>query len=213
MKAVIIADDNTAIERFSIVLKSAGYDIIIYRWLVKALDNIEEIAPHLILASTVDYPRHWKTIVQYAKSGIGGIVPQVILYTGKDFPEEEQKKADALGVRGTVSSYDVTGLDELRNILEQDNDIYSGRLSNPENEKGYQFVFSDPDKQYFVTGTVAEYNGQTIVFIPDYYENSTLSLNQTVSNASLYIDGTVETVDAVVKKTGKILEFQIHQNE
>ncbi|QTQ11830.1 hypothetical protein HRI96_06220 [Treponema parvum] len=129
MKALIIADDPIAVERFSAVFKTAGYDVIVYRWLVKAIDNIEEISPHIILVSAVEYPRHWKTVTQYAKSGISATAPQVILYTGKDFSEEEQKKASQLGVRGFFSSYDVDGLDKLREILKKENDIYEGSLS------------------------------------------------------------------------------------
>lgn len=134
MKALIIADDPTAIERFSAVLKDAGYDIIVYHWLVKAIDNIEEIAPHIILVSAVEYPRHWKTLTQYAESGISGIIPQIILFTDKNFSEDEQKKAAALKVRGWFTSYDVDGLDNLRKILKKGNDIYEGTLDVPDSD-------------------------------------------------------------------------------
>ena len=43
MKALVVADDEKAINNISQVLKSAGYDPIVYKWLLKALDNIEEI--------------------------------------------------------------------------------------------------------------------------------------------------------------------------
>ena len=45
MKALLVADDEKAINNISEVLKSAGYDTIVYKWFLKALDNIEEIAP------------------------------------------------------------------------------------------------------------------------------------------------------------------------
>jgi|GEM_PF-757387 len=136
MKAVIIADDDTAIERISIVLKSAGYDVIIYRWLMKALDNIEEIAPHLLLISTRDYPRHWKILSQYVRSSIAEKnnehPVQIILYTGDEFSDEDRKKASELGVRGVFTSCDVTGLEQLREVLEHGNDIFSGTLTPDE---------------------------------------------------------------------------------
>ena len=126
MKALLVADDEMAIENISQVLKSNGYDTIVYKWLLKALDNIEEIAPHLIVVSTADYPRHWKTLAQYATSGFGDYSPQIILYTDENFGEEEQKKAEALHVRGTFDSVGVDGLDKLREILTKKDDIYSG---------------------------------------------------------------------------------------
>lgn len=132
MKALLVADDEKAINNISEVLKAAGYDTIVYTWLLKALDNIEEIAPHLIIVSTGDYPRHWKTLAQYATAGFGDYKPQIILYTDENFNEEEHKKAEALHVRGTFDSVTVEGLDKLREILKKADDIFSGYLTEEE---------------------------------------------------------------------------------
>ena len=132
MKALLVADNEMAINNISSVLKSAGYDTIVYKWLLKALDNIEEIAPHLIVVSTGDYPRHWKTLAQYASSGFGDYNPEVILYTDENFSEEEEKKAEALHVRGCFDSVGVDGLDKLRKILAKSDDIFSGHIMEAE---------------------------------------------------------------------------------
>ncbi|MDE5798438.1 MAG: hypothetical protein K2H73_05395, partial [Treponemataceae bacterium] len=129
MKALVVADSDTVIEHVGSVLKTAGYDIITYRTLLKAFDNFEEIAPHLIVISTEAYPRHWKTLAQYATVPLGAYKPQVILYTGGTLDEEEQKKAKALHIRGCFSAIDVKGLDELRRILAEKDDIFSGSLN------------------------------------------------------------------------------------
>ena len=131
MKALLVANNDTVIENVSTVLKTAGYDIIKYRALLKALDNVEEIDPHLIIISTKEYPRHWKTLAQYATVPLGSYAPQVILYTGGTFSDEDKKKAEALHVRGIFNSVDVDGLDVLREILSLDNDIFSGELTPP----------------------------------------------------------------------------------
>ena len=130
MKALLVADNGLVIDNVSTVLKTAGYDIITYHALLKALDNIEEISPHLIVISTKEYPRHWKTLAQYATVPMGTYTPQVILYTGGEFSKEDQDKAQALHVRGYFKSVDVDGLDELRTILSQKNDIFSGDLTD-----------------------------------------------------------------------------------
>ena len=132
MKALLVADDEKAINNISEVLKSAGYDTIVYRWLLKALDNIEEVAPHLIVVSTGDYPRHWKTLAQYSTIGFGDYKPQIILYTDENFNQEEAEKAEALHVRGTFDSVEVEGLDKLREILKKADDIFSGYLTEEE---------------------------------------------------------------------------------
>src|SRR5574344_661683 len=100
MKALLIADDDKVISRTSSILSSCGYDCIIYRWLLKALDNVEEIAPQLVVVSTRDYPRHWKTLVQYISGLTDTTAPKVILYIDKDFSQDEKKKAQALGIKG-----------------------------------------------------------------------------------------------------------------
>ena len=135
MKALLVADDEKAINNISEVLKAAGYDPIVYKWLLKALDNIEEVAPHLIIVSTADYPRHWKTLAQYASTGFGDYALELILYTDENFSEEEKKKAEALHVRGYFNSVGVEGLDQLREILTKTDDIYSGSLADEEQNR------------------------------------------------------------------------------
>ncbi len=132
MKALLVADDEKAITNISEVLKTAGYDVIVYKWLLKAMDNIEEIAPHLIVISTKDYPRHWKTLAQYSSTLAADYTPEIILYAEEPLPDEEEKKAEALHVRGIFDSCEVEGLDKLRQILAKKEDIFSGLLTEPE---------------------------------------------------------------------------------
>lgn len=132
MKALLIADDEKAITNISEVLKSAGYDVIVYKWLLKAMDNLEEIKPHLIVISTKDYPRHWKTLAQYASGINSDYKPELILYAEEPLSEDELKKAETLRVRGIFNSCEVEGLDKLRQILSKTPDIFSGYLTDPE---------------------------------------------------------------------------------
>lgn len=128
MKALLIADSALAINNISQVLESAGYDVIVYKWLMKALDNIEEISPHLIIISAKEYPRHWKIMAQFASAFSSSYRPQVVLYAQDGLGEEEIKKAEILGVRGIFESVDVKGLDKLREILLKEPDVFSGKL-------------------------------------------------------------------------------------
>ena len=106
MKAIIICDDEELIGKVDSALASLSYDTIIYRWLLKALDNIEEIRPDIVIVSASDYPRHWKTLTQFIKSGIAGKIPDVILYVPKSFSETENMKAQKLGIKGIFDSCD-----------------------------------------------------------------------------------------------------------
>ncbi len=132
MKALLVADNNLVIDNISQILETAGYDVIIYNWLLKALDNIEEISPHLIVVSAKDYPRHWKTLAQYASMGFRSYKPQIILYAEGGLNDDDIQKAKTLNIRGVFESVDVKGLDQLRNILTKESDIFSGSLTEEE---------------------------------------------------------------------------------
>ena len=119
MKALVVCDDAEVIAQLDTALQQYGIDTILYRWLLKALDNIEEISPDFTIISASDYPRHWKTLSQFINSGIGRAANKIILYTPEPLPSEERKKADALGIRGCFASLDKCegGLETLHSFL------------------------------------------------------------------------------------------------
>lgn len=104
MKALVISDKQEIIDSLQSYLKKNNFDIIIYRWLLKALDNIEEIHPDIIFVSACEYPRHWKTLASFVKSGIGGNNIKLFLYDPVPLSEEEVKKAHELGVQALINN-------------------------------------------------------------------------------------------------------------
>ena len=65
MKAVLICEDNEKLNKIFPLLQTKGYDLIVYKWFLKAMDNLEEIKPDLVILSAKDFPRHWKTLVGF----------------------------------------------------------------------------------------------------------------------------------------------------
>lgn len=104
MKALVISDKQEIVDSLQSYLKENNFDIIIYRWLLKALDNIEEIQPDIIFVSASEYPRHWKTLASFVKSGIGGNNIKLFLYDPVPLSEEEVKKAHELGVQALINN-------------------------------------------------------------------------------------------------------------
>ena len=98
MKALVISDRSEIYNNVTPVLKEKGFDIIHYKWIIKALDNIEEIQPDLIVLSAGEYPRHWKTLAGFVQSGIGGNDVKMYLYETTPLSEEDHKKAADLGI-------------------------------------------------------------------------------------------------------------------
>lgn len=115
MKALIVSEDESLINRTKKIFENCGFDTIIYRWLLKAMDNVEEISPHLIFINVRDYPRHWKTFIQYT-FGLKTIKePKIILCIDKNFSLEEQKKAQALHINAVFPNE--CSDDELKTII------------------------------------------------------------------------------------------------
>ena len=95
MKALLISESDEILNSYAAFFKEAGYDTVCYRWLLKAMDNLEEIEPQLVFIDGFGYPRHWKTLAQYIKTSFKN-APLVLL--AADLSEEEAKKADCLDV-------------------------------------------------------------------------------------------------------------------
>jgi len=191
MKAIIICDDEELIGKVDSALASLSYDTIIYRWLLKALDNIEEIRPDIVIVSASDYPRHWKTLTQFIKSGIAGKIPDVILYAPKSFSETEKMKAQKLGIKGIFDSCDEDGMSLFRSIVNSPTGVLSPDFENTETDavqnteaasmsetetvaaeglsagKIGTAVFTHPKTGAFVTGTIRDLSDGNAEFTAD----------------------------------------------
>ena len=106
MKALVISDRPEIINYVCPRLKEKGFDLIHYRWIIKALDNIEEIQPDLIVLSAGEYPRHWKTLAGFVQSGIGGNDVKVYLYETTPLSQDDAKKAEGLGVISFIDEFE-----------------------------------------------------------------------------------------------------------
>ncbi len=105
MKALVISDREEIINHVTPLLKEKGFDLIHYRWIIKALDNIEEIQPDVIVLSAMEYPRHWKTLAGFVQSGIGGNDVKLYLYDKEPLSAEDAKKAYDLGIRSFEENF------------------------------------------------------------------------------------------------------------
>ena len=115
MKALIIAEDLNISNQISSYFDELGYDTIKYRYLLKALDNVEEINPQVIFISVQDYPRHWKTFLQYT-SAIN-LNCKIILYSEAKLSSDEIKKAEFLNVEALMDGLDYDNKVLLREVL------------------------------------------------------------------------------------------------
>ena len=200
MKALIISEDENVYTTLDEILKKASYDTIIYKWLLKALDNIEEIRPDLIVVSSSEYPRHWKTLVQFVKSGIGGDDVQIYLYEPTPVSAEDEEKARILGVNGCFSEFEEFDKMVLRQVQEPQAEIEEPEQEEPAVTNTGHFMFTHPSSQKFISGKYFDYNGKTLscTFF-DENDLSTIKEEMTVESFSFFDSIKVRTASVIIK--------------
>lgn len=212
MKALIISEDETLVSNCSNFLSSKNYDIIVYKWLLKALDNIEEIKPDLIIVSSSEYPRHWKTLVQFVKSGIGGENTLIYLYEPTPLSSEDEEKAKILGITGYF-----TDEAELENLFTTDDAAASEEVPQvsdiiqEEAPKAPLFghvIFTNPVNSNFITGKVTSTDGSKLNCELDF--DCTLTVSTYIKQGSYIWDGTIKSFEAeITSVSGKEIVLKI----
>lgn len=211
MKALVISDNQEIVDSLQSYLKENNFDIIIYRWLLKALDNIEEIHPDIIFVSACEYPRHWKTLASFVKSGIGGNNIKLFLYDPVPLSEEEVKKAHELGVQALINNLSDLELRKIgSNIIntglnynsintndknnKEDKDDEVSFASNEDSNKyvDYELILTHPLTGKFVFAS-AIYNSDK-----DNYECK-LNLEDLAANQTIKYVSVLDKVDNEIK--------------
>lgn len=120
MKVLLISDDKKNLEFLEKTLSENGCETIIYHSFFKALDNMQEISPDFCIISVSDYPRHWKVLAQFVKSGLLRNPCRIILFSKEELSEEESEKAKKLEISGTFENLEETGIKKLVSLLKSD---------------------------------------------------------------------------------------------
>ena len=225
MKALIISEDQKVYDTLNRTLQNAGYDTIIYKWLLKALDNIEEIRPDCIVVSSSEYPRHWKTLVQFVKSGIGGDDVQVYLYEPNPMSSEDEGKARILGITDYFTSLESTDLEKIfgkkENVQEEtepaaetvpadetvptvenvptvDSVIPSDEKAQEKTDTGH-FMFTHPVTHKFVAGKYFDYNGKTMsCTFQDFNDSKSLSSDMRIEYFTFFDSKSTKNASVIV---------------
>ncbi len=145
MKILVISETSSVLQTYSDFFTENGFDTICYSWLLKALDNIDEIKPDAVVVNSIDYPRHWKTLVQYMHS-MHERVSSIFVIVPQDIEEDEQKKLDALKVTCVHDDFNHTNEgDKILELLkaQPENTVevaYEAKIAVPEIEEEHRIV-------------------------------------------------------------------------
>jgi len=108
VKLLLALGSGDAFHSLPLRVRARGFTVARYANVPKAMDNLDELDPDAIVMSARDYPRHWKTFVQFARSERSRTACPIVLLTGDVFPPEEAAKATHLRVNGVIPE---SGLD------------------------------------------------------------------------------------------------------
>jgi len=214
MKLLLVLGSDETYDNISPYVKPLGFDLIRYNHVQKAMDNIDEIDPNAIVISARDFPRTWKTMVQFVRSERGKDNCPIIILKGDMFPVEESSKASYLGVSGIVTETmdNSTELNRLQGILGRYLPVEEKRKNrrfHTENWQRFSFVFAHPGNKKLVTGKVNTISSGGLSFIP-----KNPSLMEGINPEAVLSDCSLRTGDPIlspvcrVARTGEAVSLE-----
>ena len=165
MKVLLIGDSEELRSFLEQELTAHGAVLVHYWHPIKAMDNIDELAPEMVIFSGRDFPRHWKPFLLYfrAYNPYAEKVPFVLL-RGENFPADEQKKADHLNVTAVIPEafQSPEDLERLKAF------VVSGRASvyRPAASEKAGILFTHPQNLTLIQGRINEISPYSLTFSP-----------------------------------------------
>jgi len=214
MKLLLVLGSDDTYDHISLNVKPLGFESIRYKHVLKAMDNIDEIDPQAIVISARDFPRHWKTMVQFVRSERSKEDCPIIILKGENFPVEEASKAYYLGVSGIVfeSLDNPSELSRLQGILSRYMPVDERRRTRrlyTEASEYFGFVFNRPTDHVLVTGKVNNFSPGGLSFLPD---NPSLMqdirLHMKLDECSLRAGDAILSPICRLARTGRIVSLE-----
>jgi hypothetical protein len=171
MKLLLILGSDDSYDIIAQYVRPLGFELIRYRHVLKAMDNVDEINPTAIVISARDFPRHWKVLIQFIRSERSRESCPIIVLKGNSFPIEECSKAFFLGASGLIdeSLHNLSELDRLQKILGRYVPINERRKYNRlyvEDWQRFDFLFVNPANRFIISGALKTISAGGISFLP-----------------------------------------------
>ena len=213
MKLLLVLASEDTHNHIALYVGPLGFEIIRYNNVLKAMDSIDEIDPQAIIISARDFPRHWKTMVQFVRNERSREVCPIIILKGDNFPVEEVSKSSFLGVSGIVTEAldNSTEIDRLQRILSRYVPVDEKRRARRfyvEPWHKFGFVFSHPQNDVLITGGIKNISSVGLSFLPD---NPSLmrdiTLNMELKECSLRSGEVLLSPLCRLVRTGRIISI------
>jgi hypothetical protein len=171
MKILLVAEREELGTHIRTHFQPHGSELIQYWNPIKAMDNIDEVAPDVVLFSARDFPRQWKTFVNFLRGSRSKHDTVFVLLKGDDLPYEEASKAQHLDVNGIVHENleDRQELGRLRELVMRYKNIEETRKERrliPGPNDRLAFAFTHPNTMQIITGSVEDISASGLRFMP-----------------------------------------------
>ncbi|MCR4940663.1 MAG: hypothetical protein K5930_11250 [Treponemataceae bacterium] len=154
MIALLISGNIDEYEAIKEALQEKDYSCVHYTSFMKAYDNLEEIAPDIVVISSQDYPRHWKIIALAAKTNPEKNIKTILLVQDGFKGAKEAQALSAYPFTYTdADKINKTLFFELINSIQKREDTMDIRDSVNSVKLNYDEYFDEED---FPAPTVAE---------------------------------------------------------
>ena len=213
MKLLVVLSSDNIFNRISACVRPLGFELIRYYHVLKAMDNIDEIDPQAIIISAVDFPRHWKTMVQFFREERKKEDCPILLLKGKNFAIEDSSKASFLGVSGIIDeSLHNQEIDRLQNILGRHLPVEEKRRSRRLYVQPWQkfsFIFSHPERETLIPGQVRDVSTGGISFQPESHSHiGSIGLHTRLDHCSFRAGDYILSPVCRLARTGRIVSLE-----
>ncbi|MDR1970430.1 MAG: PilZ domain-containing protein [Treponema sp.] len=172
MKLLLALASDDTYDLISLYIRPLGFELVRYRHIVKAMDNLDEVDPAAVIISANDFPRHWKAMVQFIRAERPKEICPVIILTGKNFPLESTTQAFYIGVSGIVDeTLSPSDLERLQTIISRYIPVderrrarrfYAGEWSR------FGLLISNPQDKTIIPGEIKAISSSGLSFSPAY---------------------------------------------
>lgn len=213
MKILLVSEDNTLKNALKPLESSYYAHIMQYKDAHKAMDNMEEIDPQVVLFNALDFPRHWKVAVKMLREQKNYRQTLFVLLISENFRHEDAMKASWLGVNGLISLLEMESgnLNSLVDLIKRYLDL---RPTLSDESREGELLFLDPANLRLCTGEIHFLNENTARFIPrDEVAASYLKTGDKLENCSLKIKNKIYTRNFIINQNnGSLLleEEKLH---
>ena len=213
MKTLLVIEHDNLKNQLIENLAPRGFDFIHYRNPIKAMDNIEEIAPDLVIFSSIDFPRHWKPFVTVLRTFLSKEKSVFILLKSDYFSSEESTKASVLEVNGVISDNfsDPAVLAQLEDVFTRYNVIDNKRISRrflSSVTQDIEFIFTHPLSSSLINGELSDISVGGISFKPDNPQiTNDIREGTKLSNCTLRLKDSFNTIDVTVIRNNNVLSL------